>query len=257
MAAEHIGDGPPAQRALIVGAVATDDPVEHIETVSAAAFPRLQIRGTFASVLLGRDAVTGAAALQRLVAHNCAVHLAPGGSLAVNHTTPEFAAHLEVCGFTQVAGSGGRTFWRRTERRTVNDIVAEARSRLDRLSAPALQRILPSPDTVVVDVRIPDDRRLHGVIPGSLPIPRSTLEWRADPTSGYAHDGLGDFDARVVLVCNEGYSSSIAAATLQDLGYHRATDLVGGMVAWNDAGMPVVSSPAAADDVFAGPVEST
>lgn len=257
MTGEHARHEARAPRALIVGAVATDDPVEDIETVSATAFPRLQIRGTFTSVLLGRDAVTGADALQRLVAHNCAVHLVPGGSLAVNHTTPAFADHLTACGFSKVGGSGGRTFWRRTERTTVNDIVAEARTRLDRLTAGALGELLPSGDTVVVDVRVPEDRRLHGAIPGSLPIPRSTLEWRADPTSGYAHPELGDFTVRVVVVCNEGYSSSLAAVALQDLGYHRATDLVGGMVAWHHAAMPVVAGQAAPDDVFPGPIEAT
>ena len=192
-------------RALIVGAVATDEASTEVESISARAFPRSQIRGRFGSILLGSEVVDTPDALRRLLAHNCAVHLEPGGSLAVSVTTPDFAADLSECGFEQMAESGGRTYWRRTERHTIHDVTAEARAKLTRISAPDLaERVEGGPDTAtVVDIRIPDDRRLHGVIPGSVAIPRTVLEWRADPTSGYSHVALGDFDQPVVVVCTQ------------------------------------------------------
>ncbi|MEM7288067.1 MAG: rhodanese-like domain-containing protein [Actinomycetota bacterium] len=242
-------------RALIVGQVATDEPQDDVETVSAGAFPRAQLRARFGSILLGSDATTDDPGRSRLLAHNCAVHLVPGGSLAVSVTPSGFAADLAACGFDRVGGTGDRTFWRRTERRTVHDITAAARLRLERLSPEALAPSLNDADVVVVDLRIPEDRRRHGVIPGSVPIPRSVLEWRADPTSGYPHDRLGDLDARVVLACNEGYSSSIAAANLLDLGYRRATDLIGGVLGWTLAGLPTVDAEGDDDELFLGPVE--
>lgn len=71
-------------------------------------------------------------------------------------------------------------------------------------------------------------------------LPRTVLEWRVDPTNGYLHPAVRSFDQRLVVVCNHGYSSSVAAATLQRLGYPSATDLVGGVHAWRAAGLPVV-----------------
>ena len=242
-------------RALIVGQVATDESPDDIEAISATAFPRAQLRARFGSILLGSDAAPQAPALSRLVAHNCAVHLVPGGSLAVSVTPAGFAADLTACGFEQVGGSGDRTFWRRTDRTTVHDITAAARMRLDRLNPEELAVALEQHDAVVVDLRIPEDRRRHGVIPGSVAIPRSVLEWRADPTSGYPHEQLGDLDARIVTVCNEGYSSSIAAASLVDLGYRRATDLIGGVLGWTLAGLPTLAADQADDELFLGPVE--
>lgn len=242
-------------RALIVGQVATDESPEDVEAISAAAFPRAQLRTRFGSILLGSDATPHEPALARLLAHNCAVHLVPGGSLAVSVTRQGFADDLAACGFDQLGGSGERTFWRRTDRRTVHDITAAARLRLDRLTPETLADIADDDSVVIVDLRIPEDRRRHGVIPGSVPIPRSVLEWRADPTSGYPHDRLGDLDAVVVMVCNEGYSSSIAAANLLDLGYRRATDLIGGLLGWTTAGLPTIDADVADDELFLGPVE--
>ena len=244
-------------RALIVGQVATDESPDDVEAISATAFPRAQLRTRFGSILLGSDATPDDPARSRLLAHNCAVHLVPGGSLAVSITHQGFADDLAACGFDQVGGSGERTFWRRTDRRTVHDITAAARLRLDRLTPEALADMADMADdaVVIIDLRIPEDRRRHGVIPGSVAIPRSVLEWRADPTSGYPHERLGDLDAVVVTVCNEGYSSSIAAANLLDLGYRRATDLIGGVLGWTTAGLPTVDADTADDELFLGPVE--
>jgi rhodanese-related sulfurtransferase len=94
-------------------------------------------------------------------------------------------------------------------------------------------------------MRSHDERSRTGVIPGSLHIPRSVLEWRLDPAADPAFhnphvDGL---DQRIVLVCAHGYSSSLAAGSLQVLGFSRATDLDGGFVAWQAAGLPVRPAP--------------
>ncbi len=241
-------------RALIVGQVATDESDDDVTSVSAAAFPRAQLRSRFGSILLGSDATDVDPPLARLLAHNCAVHLVPGGSLAVSVTPEAFADDLRSCGFERVGGTDRRSFWRRTDRRTIHDVTADARLRLHRVSPDELRTEQAAEPVVVIDLRIPEDRRRHGAIPGSIPIPRSVLEWRADPTSGYSHDRLGDFSARVVVVCNEGYSSSIAAASLLDLGYERATDLIGGVLGWSRAGLPLTAA-ADDDEIFEGPVE--
>jgi rhodanese-related sulfurtransferase len=91
----------------------------------------------------------------------------------------------------------------------------------------------------LIVVRSPIKRERDGLIPGAHFLPRNVLEWRLDPASGYSDPSLDDLDRHVILVCNEGYQSSLAAATLQDLGFARATDLDGGFQAWRAAGLPV------------------
>jgi rhodanese-related sulfurtransferase len=124
-------------------------------------------------------------------------------------------------------------------RTTINDLLAAARARLQRVRpADALDAVRRG--AVLVDIRSEAEREADGVIPGALFHPRNVLEWRVDPASGHADPSLGgDVDAWLVLVCNEGYQSSLAAATLQDLGFARATDLEGGFQAWSAAGLPV------------------
>jgi rhodanese-related sulfurtransferase len=124
-------------------------------------------------------------------------------------------------------------------RTTINDLLAAARARLQRVRpADALDAVRRG--AVLVDIRSEAQREADGVIPGALFHPRNVLEWRVDPASGHADPSLGgDVDAWLVLVCNEGYQSSLAAATLQDLGFAQATDLEGGFQAWSAAGLPV------------------
>jgi rhodanese-related sulfurtransferase len=92
---------------------------------------------------------------------------------------------------------------------------------------------------LLVDLRSQDERRRHGVVPGSLHIPRSVLEWRVDPDSGYTNPYVSGLDCRLVLFCAQGFSSSFAAAGLRDLGCRNATDMIGGFDAWKGAGLPV------------------
>ena len=82
------------------------------------------------------------------------------------------------------------------------------------------------------------------MVPGAVFIPRNVLEWRCDPTSPWREEKVSDPDRELILFCDAGYQSSLAAATLQELGLRRATDLVGGFRAWQDAGLPVESARA-------------
>lgn len=138
-------------------------------------------------------------------------------------------------------------------RKTLDDLLRTARSRLERLSperALAAQRA----GALLIDTRSHHERIRYGVIPGSLHIPLSVLEWRLDPDAELAYhnahvDGL---DQQLVLICGHGYSSSLAAARLHELGFSRATDLDGGFTAWKQHGLPVRPAPAIDDDLTPG-----
>jgi rhodanese-related sulfurtransferase len=122
---------------------------------------------------------------------------------------------------------------------TIDEYIATARSRLDRLS-PAAAIAEQADGALILDTRCAEVRHETGVIPGSIPVPLSVLFWRLDPTSGHDDPALSGRDRRVILVCADGYSSSLAAATLRDLGFDRATDLDGGFNGWVAADFPVV-----------------
>ena len=130
-------------------------------------------------------------------------------------------------------------------RKTINDLLAEARARLERLE-PEQARAAVAAGALLVDIRSEAQRAADGTVPGALFFPRNVLEWRVDPASGHADPRVPGPEAAVILMCNEGYQSSLAAATLHDLGFVRATDLIGGFQAWRAAGLPV--EPAGADD---------
>jgi rhodanese-related sulfurtransferase len=129
-------------------------------------------------------------------------------------------------------------------RKTIDQLLREARSRLDRV-APSNLRAEQEAGALVIDTRSSDERRRHGIIPGSIHIPRSVLEWRVDPDAdaAFRNRHVHGLDQRLLLVCADGYSSSLAAATLQDLGFARATDLDGGFTAWKELGLPVAPAP--------------
>ena len=101
--------------------------------------------------------------------------------------------------------------------------------------------------TVIVDLRSHDERARDGVIPGSVHVPRSVLEWRAEPDSGWSNPLVADQDVELILVCQEGYSSSLAAASLQGLGRTRVADLIGGFDGWREAGLETITAPPAPD----------
>ena len=110
-------------------------------------------------------------------------------------------------------------------------LLAEARATLHRLD-PAEALAAQRAGAVLVDTRPSEQRHADGTIPGAVVIDRNVLEWRFDPTGDFRCPEAGDADQHVIVVCNEGYSSSLAADTLRRLGLALATDLVGGYQAW-------------------------
>jgi rhodanese-related sulfurtransferase len=125
-------------------------------------------------------------------------------------------------------------------RQTIEGLLSESRARLDRLAPRDADAAMAS-GALLVDIRSESQRDADGVVPRSLVIARNVLEWRLDPASGHQHPSVGGLDRQVILMCDEGYQSSLAAATLQTLGFVRATDVVGGFQGWRDAGLPVHS----------------
>jgi rhodanese-related sulfurtransferase len=124
-----------------------------------------------------------------------------------------------------------------SERQTIDGLVAAARARIEQLE-PAAAQVALSEGALLIDTRCAELRLEAGIVPGSVHVPLSVLYWRMDPTSGHADPSLTDQDRQVILICAHGYSSSLAAATLRDLGYPRATDVIGGFEAWLQAGLP-------------------
>jgi rhodanese-related sulfurtransferase len=135
---------------------------------------------------------------------------------------------------------------------TIDEMLAAARARLRRLD-PLAAAAAAAAGARLVDTRPRFQRAAGGAIPGALNIERNHLEWRLDPASRWRIPEATDHDVMWIVVCEEGYSSSLAAASLQLLGLHRATDLIGGFQAWRSAGLPVLAPQAAPEiGVFPG-----
>jgi rhodanese-related sulfurtransferase len=124
----------------------------------------------------------------------------------------------------------GRPDARPAGRRTIAELLAQARLALDRVPPDRLRAELAA-GALVVDIRSIEQRQRDGAIPGALVIDRNVLEWRLDPASPHCIAQTG-YERRIIVVCNEGYSSSLAAAALRSLGLHNATDLEGGYEGW-------------------------
>ncbi|MER7845200.1 rhodanese-like domain-containing protein [Kitasatospora sp. NPDC096077] len=120
---------------------------------------------------------------------------------------------------------------------TIDDLVERAREGVHRPRArEAYQAHLEG--ALLVDIRPAAQRAAEGGIPGSLIIERNVLEWRLDPTGSHRIPEASGYDVEVIVICSEGYASSLAAASLRELGLHRATDLDGGFVGWAADGLP-------------------
>lgn len=121
--------------------------------------------------------------------------------------------------------------------RTIDDLLTEARSRIVRVTPhEAAARVAAG--ALLVDIRPAAQRRREGEVPGSLIVERNVLEWRFDPASDARLPEATGYDVDVIVLCSEGYTSSLAADALRSLGLHRATDVVGGFLAWAAAGLP-------------------
>jgi rhodanese-related sulfurtransferase len=120
----------------------------------------------------------------------------------------------------------------------IDQVLEQARARYTRLTATEAAAAQAA-GAILVDTRAEALRRQGGNIPGALTIERNQLEWRLDPTSPNRVAQVRDHNQQVIVVCAQGYSSSLAAASLLDLGLARATDVIGGFEAWSAAGLPV------------------
>jgi rhodanese-related sulfurtransferase len=122
---------------------------------------------------------------------------------------------------------------------TIDELLANARQRFVRVEAAQAAAELTK-GALLVDTRPAEQRAEGGEIPGATVIDRNVLEWRLDPASPSRIAAATGHDIRVIVICNEGYSSSLVAATLQDLGLVNATDVIGGFQAWRAAGLPTI-----------------
>ena len=123
--------------------------------------------------------------------------------------------------------------------RTIDELLASVRARIDRVH-PRQVPARAAAGALLVDTRPWEQRRRDGAVPGAVVVDRNVLEWRLDPASPDRIPPVTGYDLEVVVLCNEGYSSSLVADTLRTLGLTRSVDVIGGFVAWAAAGLPVV-----------------
>ncbi|MFD4510896.1 rhodanese-like domain-containing protein [Streptomyces sp. NPDC058457] len=121
----------------------------------------------------------------------------------------------------------------------IDELLERVRAGYRRIEAQEAYDAAQAGEALLVDIRYAALRERDGVIPGALVIERNELEWRLDPQGSHKTPEATGHGIRVVVICNEGYASSLAATSLHQLGLHRATDLVGGFQAWKTAGLPV------------------
>ncbi|MEU1685765.1 rhodanese-like domain-containing protein [Micromonospora sp. NPDC005707] len=125
----------------------------------------------------------------------------------------------------------------------VDALLEQARAGLRRLTPhDAVEAVRTG--ALLVDTRTEAQRREQGELPGAIVIDRTVLEWRLDPASAWRIPESTSYDRQIVLVCRQGYSSSLAAAGLQALGLRHATDMIGGVQGWREAGLPMSDRPA-------------
>jgi rhodanese-related sulfurtransferase len=140
-------------------------------------------------------------------------------------------------------------------RRTLGELLDEAALRIERLE-PAAAAEAVDQGALLIDIRSDSNRERDGVVPGALHVPRTVLEWRCDPDGEWRSPLAPALEQQVVLLCDHGCSSVLAAATLVELGYTRAGDVIGGFAAWRDAGLPVATAPERADGLAGfGPLD--
>jgi rhodanese-related sulfurtransferase len=123
---------------------------------------------------------------------------------------------------------------------SIEQVLSAARARLRRLSPDEVYAAVTLAEAILVDIRPESQRAIEGDIADALVIERNVLEWRFDPTSSARLPFVANHDLEVIVFCSEGYTSSLAAASLQDLGLYRATDMIGGFHGWRAIGLPIV-----------------
>ncbi|MCX5051476.1 rhodanese-like domain-containing protein [Streptomyces sp. NBC_00453] len=123
----------------------------------------------------------------------------------------------------------------------IDELLERVREGYERIEPKEAYDAARAGEALLVDIRYAALREQDGVIPGALVVERNELEWRLDPQGSHRLPEATGHEVRIVVICNEGYASSLAAASLHQLGLARATDLVGGFQAWRAAGLPVTS----------------
>ena len=129
--------------------------------------------------------------------------------------------------------------------RSIDELLAEARGRIDRVT-PEQAAARLAEGALLVDTRPVAQRAREGAVPGALIVERNVLEWRFDPLSDARLPEATGYDVEVIVLCSEGYSSSLAADSLRALGLARTSDVIGGFQAWAAAGLPVLREVPAA-----------
>ncbi|MFJ2817954.1 rhodanese-like domain-containing protein [Streptomyces sp. NPDC087294] len=124
----------------------------------------------------------------------------------------------------------------------IDELLDRVRATYTRVSPPEAAEASAAGDALLVDIRYAALRDRDGLIPGALVIERNELEWRLDPRGSHRVPEATGHDLRIVVICNEGYASSLAASSLHQLGLHRATDLTGGFQEWRRSGLPVTAA---------------
>jgi rhodanese-related sulfurtransferase len=197
-------------------------------------------------VVLTVSGCFGDAGADRALLHTAVLHLERDGHLAVIRPTgtqlPLAAGQeIDLIHVDELEdGDATTAVLRRGPRFTVHDLVHEARTLIGRVAPNELHSQLQAANPpLVLDTRTDTDRSRFGVIAGSIHVPRTLVEWHLDPSNGYLHPAFVSFDQPIVVVCNAGYSSSLAAANLGRLGFQHVADLIGGVHAWVAAGLPV------------------
>ena len=127
--------------------------------------------------------------------------------------------------------------------RSIDTLLADARARIVRVT-PHEAAARMAAGGLLVDIRPAGQRAREGQVPGALIVERNVLEWRFDPLSDARLPQATGYDVDVLVLCSEGYTSSLAADALRTLGLHRATDVIGGFLAWERAGLPTTGGPA-------------
>ena len=237
----HLGDGDLS----VIDALTVN--ADHVANVGANDAITLQLERRFDLVVVGTHVLAGSDdGHRRALMHSAMQHVERAGHLIVLHEAAEpvlgdgfWANDLYLLGSYPLA-LATLSLYRRGDRTTVHDLLFEARATIARVSANRLaERIAAADGTLVLDTRTHTDRERFGVIPCAVHVPRTVVEWHFDPANGYLHPAMQSFDQPLVLVCNGGYSSSLAAANLVRLGFTNVADLIGGHTAWAAAGLPV------------------
>ena len=243
--------GPPPSTALLIGDGLTDA-AAHVgaspaTTVCVAIdeIAGLQLDRRFDLVVVRAD-LCDDAGHHRSIIHCAVQHLEREGHLLVQHDADSEplcegfrADDLQFIGRHPLASLHLSVF-RRGPRTTVHDLLFEARAAITRVTPSQLfEQMQGGEPPLVLDTRTHTDRSRFGVIPGSAHVPRTVVEWHLDPANGYLHPAMRSFTQPIVVVCNGGYSSSLAAANLVRIGFSSVADLIGGHAAWCAAGLPV------------------